>query len=47
MGTRAGSSLSTLQGAPSVYTALALCQARAGELVFCPTQVFVKYLLSK
>lgn len=36
-----------LQRGPSVYTALALRQARAGALVLSPAQVFVKYFLNK
>lgn len=34
------------QRGPSVYTAPALRQARAGQLVFYPIQVFAKYLLN-
>lgn len=45
--TGVGWRLSSPQRAASVYTALALCQACAGKLVFCPNQVFAKYLLNK
>lgn len=35
-----------LRREPSVYTALALCQAWAGKPVPCPAQVFTKSVLT-